>query len=178
MTNQANSAVVTNEVSRGRKPFLDNVNNVIKALVAIQNGDTENMPTRRIMMQLVDADYLTMTEAEREEGQRGRCGKIFTITDETKAWLEKAVVEQRVSARDEQRKEIEALLQQEVEAKAGLESLKAAIKAKKAELKAAETADAKAEKAAAKEAEKAVVISDEEYNHSLDDPNEKLGNDR
>ena len=169
MTNEINTAAVaTVETSaRGRKPILDNVSNVVAALVAIQAGDTENMPSRRTLLQMVDAEYLTVSDAERAEGQRGRSNKVYSLTDETKAWLETAITAERDSARDAQRNEIAAMLAQETEAEAGLKSLKEAIKAKKAELKAAESADAKAlkdaEKAKAKaEAEAAQAAQDAE----------------
>ena len=158
MTEQNTAATTETAAVRGRKPILDNVSNVVAALVAIQNNDTKNLPSRRTINQLVEAEYLVASAAERAEGQRGRSKINYELTQETKDWLAGAVMIERETAIKSATADIAEMLAKVEAEESGLKALKAAMAARKADLHKLERAAAKA----ADEAAKAAAATTEE----------------
>lgn len=73
--------------TRGRKPLLDNRDNLIDSLIAIRDNDSANMPSRRTIMQLIELGHVVATEKERGEGQRGRVGSTYSLAGKTRSWV-------------------------------------------------------------------------------------------
>ena len=109
MTNAAQELIAqtaATEAKRGRKPILENRDNIIDALKALSENDMDNMPSRRTLDQLAAMDYVTVTEKERVEGQRGRTGKTYEVSGKGRSWL---ALQLRNRAKSEAKKQAETL---------------------------------------------------------------------
>lgn len=161
----AQATAATEQAKRGRKPILENRDNIINALKALSENDVDNMPSRRTLDQLAAMDYVAVTEKERTEGQRGRTGKTYEVSGKGRSWL---ALQLRNRAKSEAKQQAETL-----------EKLRDIVEQRKAALSEAETtlADFEAEiaAAAATEAEPTQKEVNDAYNSSLDDPNETVG---
>ena len=160
MTNENTAQTVettVTESNRGRKPFITNQAAVVAALVALRDGDADNMPSRVILEQMVEAEYIER-QTVKSEG-RGRPRVNYVLTQETADWLTGAASEIRQAELSAKRAAIETMVAEQEAAKATVSSLAEKVKAAKAELKAAEKAAAKA---AAAEAEQAAAAAADE----------------
>ena len=189
----AQATAATEQAKRGRKPLLENRDNIINALKALSENDADNMPSRRTLDQLAAMDYVTVAEKERAEGQRGRTGKTYELSGKGRSWL---ALQLRNRAKSEAKQQAETLAKlrdivaQRKAALAEAETTLANFEEEIANAEAAAQAEREAAEAAAQVAEEPVAEQEpaaedeptqeevnDEYNHSLDDPNEALGND-
>ncbi len=131
------AAETATQAKRGRKPMLENKENVINALVAIQEGDEANMPTRRTIMQLIAAGHVVAKPKEREEGQVGRLGSVYEVTGKSRTWLANALRKRDADAVKAKAEEIETLRKIVAQRQAALDEAVAAL----AEAEAAEAVE-------------------------------------
>ena len=170
MTNEiaidtATAAAAEIKSARGRKPLLDNRDNLIDALIAIRDNDEANMPSRRTLMQLIDLGHVVATEKERAEGQRGRVGSVYTVAGKTRGWL--ALMERNRDA---------AAVKAKAAERAALVAAIAAAKQAVIDAEAALVAFDEAEETAANEeieAQETVVEAVEETQASIDEPQDE-----
>ena len=86
----ATEAKVDGRVNNGRKPALADRDTKFNFLVAIRDRDTEKMPSRFIIKQLVDEGVVALAAATVAEGEtrgRGRPALIPSLTGKGNSWV-------------------------------------------------------------------------------------------
>ena len=165
MTNTAQeliAAATATEAKRGRKPLLENRDNIINALKALSENDADNMPSRRTLDQLAAMDYVTVADKERVEGQRGRTGKTYELSGKGRSWLALQLRNRAKSEAKQQAETLEKLRDIVEQRKAALAEAETTLADFEAEIAAEAEAAAEAAAAAAAEAEAEAEAEDGE----------------
>lgn len=79
----------------GRKPMLSNEKEIIRVLTSIYIKDAENIPSRPIMIKLMDMGYLATQDVK--SGTRGRPAKEYFLTTEGLELIGEGVEEETAS---------------------------------------------------------------------------------
>ena len=74
------------KAARGRPATFASKDAKLAALVAIKVGDAENIPSRHLTAQLVEAGLVEIKE-ERVEGKRGRPRHVPALTGRARSWV-------------------------------------------------------------------------------------------
>jgi len=74
------------KAARGRPATFANRDAIVAALRAIHTGDAENIPSRHLLLKLVEMGRVEMKTAE-PTGKRGRPAHVPALTGKARSWL-------------------------------------------------------------------------------------------
>jgi len=94
------------KAARGRPATFNSKEAKLAALVAIKAGDAENIPSRHLTAQLVEAGLVEIQE-QRIEGKRGRPRHVPALTGRARTWV--ATMERNAAKRAERAAQAEAV---------------------------------------------------------------------